>query len=82
MQYMLLIYDNENLWAEMPDGQKQSIMQDYFKFTDDIVQSGHFKAGDPLEPTHTATTLEDTPDRRTGASRCDGPPATTVPGAI
>ena len=57
MQYMLLIYDNENLWAEMPDGQKQSIMQDYFKFTDDIVQSGHFKAGDPLEPTHTATSV-------------------------
>ena len=57
MQYMLLIYEDESLWTTRTEEQKQGIMQEYFKFTDDIVQSGHFKAGDPLEPTHTATSV-------------------------
>lgn len=58
MQYLLLIYNNE---AEMaaarantPDGQ---MMKAYVDFTKDIVGSGHFKAGDALQPTRTATTV-------------------------
>ena len=52
MQYLLLIYNNE---AEMAaargttaDGE---MMSAYVDFTRDIVRTGHFKAGDALQPT-------------------------------
>ena len=56
MQYLLLIYQNE---AEMeryrsPDGK---MMEAYVEFTQDIIRTGHFKAGDALQPTRTATTV-------------------------
>jgi hypothetical protein len=33
------------------------MFQDYAAFTDGIRKSGHYKAGDPLQPTSTATTV-------------------------
>src|SRR4029078_12577349 len=36
---------------------RQQMMTDYGAFTQSIVQSGHFKAGDGLQPTTTATTV-------------------------
>ena len=52
MQYMLLIYR-----AEQPNAAEMPLMQEYMNFTQDIVKSGKFKAGDPLEPVSTATTV-------------------------
>ncbi len=49
MQYIALIYDQER---GPPDAQ---IMQEYGKFTQDIVAKGQFKAGDALQPSSTAT---------------------------
>jgi hypothetical protein len=57
MQYMLLIYDPENVWKDMPQAEAQKYMGEYMKFSQDIKDSGHFKAGDALQPTHTATTV-------------------------
>ena len=57
MQYMLLIYDDEALFARMPDNEKGAIFQDYMKFTQGIRQSGAFIAGDPLQRSTTATTV-------------------------
>src|SRR6202035_702567 len=37
--------------------ERQQMMTDYGAFTQSIVQSGHFKAGDGLQPTTTATTV-------------------------
>lgn len=55
MQYLLLIYQNE---AERPTGDAQAkLLQDYGTFTQSIVQSGNFKAGDGLQPPSTATTV-------------------------
>ena len=55
MQYLLLIYQNE---AERPTGAAQEKMfQEYGAFTQSIVQSGNFKAGDALQPPSTATTV-------------------------
>ena len=55
MQYMLLIYQNE---AQRPgEAELGKVMQEYMAFTQDIVKAGKFKAGDPLEPTNTATTV-------------------------
>jgi hypothetical protein len=57
MQYLLLIYRNEADLAKMDAAAGQKMMQDYGAFTQSIVQSGHFKAGDGLQPTSTATTV-------------------------
>jgi hypothetical protein len=57
MEYMLLIYNNEKARASMSEAQKGEIFGEYRAFTDAIVKSGHFKAGAPLQPTSTATTV-------------------------
>jgi hypothetical protein len=54
MQYLLLIYENENNRGA-PDRAK--MMEEYGKFTKSIIESGNFKAGDALQPTSTATTV-------------------------
>jgi hypothetical protein len=55
MQYILLIYDNEN--NKLPPDERGKLFQEYGAFTQGIVKSGNFKAGDPLQPTSTATTV-------------------------
>ena len=57
MQYMLLIYDEEKAWAKMSQGESGKMMEAYNGFTQDIIKSGNFKAGDALQPTQTATTV-------------------------
>ncbi|MGO9396302.1 MAG: YciI family protein [Xanthobacteraceae bacterium] len=54
MQYLLLIYENENNRGN-PDRSKT--VEEYGKFTKSIIESGNFKAGDALQPTSTATTV-------------------------
>ncbi len=57
MQYLLMIYRSEAGLAKMTDADRQKTMADYGAYTQSIVQSGHFKAGDGLQPTTTATTV-------------------------
>jgi hypothetical protein len=57
MQYLLMIYRNEAELGKMGATERQQMMTDYGAFTQSIVQSGHFKAGDGLQPTTTATTV-------------------------
>jgi hypothetical protein len=52
MQYLLLIYVNES-----EDNHSPEEYAAYGAFTQDIVQKGHFKAGDALQPVATATTV-------------------------
>lgn len=54
MQYLLLIYANENT---PPPGDQAAFLAEYSAFTQGIVQSGAFKAADRLKPTSTATTV-------------------------
>ena len=55
MQYLLLIYQNEKEW---PAGaEREKMHADYGTFTQSIIQSGAFKAGDALQGTATATTV-------------------------
>ena len=56
MQYMLLIYHNEGL--RLSPSEESQMMQEYMAFTQDIVKSGKFKAGDRLETTDSATTVQ------------------------
>jgi hypothetical protein len=57
MRYMLLIYDRETDWAALSEKQRGELFQQYMAFTDGIRKSGHYVAGDPLQPIATATTV-------------------------
>lgn len=57
MQYMLLIYDNEAEMSAKDPEEAKRFFGEYIEFTKSIVASGHFKAGDALQRTSTATTV-------------------------
>ncbi len=74
MQYALLIYGDPatDLDPESPEGQAE--FQQWFTYTQELEQSGALRAGDPLQPATTATTV-----RERGGERLvtDGPFAET-----
>ncbi len=72
MQYMLLIYQDEK--RRPSDAELAPIMKEYMAFTQDIVKSGKYKAGDRLEFTTSATTVR---VRDSKTSTVDGPFAET-----
>ena len=57
MQYLLLIYRNDAEYSKLDPAERKQLSAEYGVFTQAIVQSGHFKAGDGLQPTATATTV-------------------------
>jgi hypothetical protein len=57
MQYLLMIYQNEAESSKMDAAARQKLSGEYGAYTQSIVQSGNFKAGDGLQPTTTATTV-------------------------
>lgn len=57
MQYLLLIYQNEAELAQATAAGRAQMTEEYRSFTQSIIQSGHFKAGDALQPSSTATTI-------------------------
>ena len=74
MQYLLLIYEAEKAWDAMPEAERNQIYGEYMAFTSDIKASGHYRAGDALQPVHTATTVR---VRGGKVSTTDGPFAET-----
>ena len=74
MQYLLLIYQNEAEFGKIDAAGRQKVSAEYGAYTQSIVQSGHFKAGDGLQPTTTATTVR---VRDGKALTTDGPFAET-----
>jgi len=57
MEYMLLIYLNEEEATRLSEAEKQRIFQEFDAFTQDVIKSGHRKAGAPLEFTKSAATV-------------------------
>jgi hypothetical protein len=57
MQYLLLIYDNEKVFEDMSAAEREKFGGEYFAFTESIKKSGHFRAGDALQPVSTATSV-------------------------
>ena len=57
MQYMCLIYDNEQAWQGMSEDERNAVFGEYNAFTESIKSSGNYLAGDALQPTSTATTV-------------------------
>ena len=57
MQYLLLMSRNEAQQSQTAPADYEKLLAEYSTYTQSIVQSGHFKAGDGLQPTSTATTV-------------------------
>ena len=74
MQYLLMIYRNEAELGSMDAAARQQMSAEYGAFTQSIIQTGNFKAGDALQPTTTATTVR---VRDGKALTTDGPFAET-----
>ena len=74
MRYLCLIYEEEGKWATLSESEANAIMGEYFAFTDGIKKSGHYVAGEALQPTQTATSVR---VRQSKTSTTDGPFAET-----
>ena len=74
MQYVLLIYGNEEYWNKLSEAEVNGVMQEYNEFTKSIAQSGHLRAGNELQPIANATTVRVRDKKR---SVTDGPFAET-----
>lgn len=57
MRYILLIYGEEKRREKWSEPEKAAIFKEYREFGESIRRSGAFLAGDPLQPTSTATTV-------------------------
>jgi hypothetical protein len=57
VQYMLLIYGEENGWESLSEEERGQIFQAYGTFTKELQDSGAMVAGDALQPTQMATTV-------------------------
>ena len=75
MQYMLLIYGNEQAGMSMSPEEQEASMGEWFAYTEELASSGAMKCGDALQPTPTATTVTRGDDG--GALVTDGPFAET-----
>ena len=74
MKYMLLIYDDEQVWAKLSATEQQKLFGEYMAFTQSIRASGHYVSGAPLQPVATATSVRVRNDKQLVT---DGPFAET-----
>ena len=74
MKYLCLIYNQESQMASMSKSEADALMGEYWAFTEAIKKSGHYVAGEALQPVHTATTVR---VRNGKLSTTDGPFAET-----
>ncbi|MEM7331997.1 MAG: YciI family protein [Chloroflexota bacterium] len=58
MKYVLLIYSDESMAANMPPEMMTAFMGEYEAYTRDIMAAGVRLAGEALQPTATATTVQ------------------------
>ncbi len=57
MQYLLLIYNDEEAWAARPEAERDAIVQEYFALTGELRERDAYLGGAPLRPTDSATTV-------------------------
>ena len=75
MKYLCLIYDDESTVGDhVARSEAEAMMGEYFAFTEAIRKSGHYVAGEALQPVQTATTVR---VRNGKLSTTDGPFAET-----
>lgn len=59
MQYLLMCCFNEERWAKLPNSQRDKIMQEYGRFEQGIVKSGHYRASAQLQTISASTTVRE-----------------------
>ena len=74
MQYLLLIYEDESVAADLTADQNKAMMDRYFALSRDLRAAGSLLGGDALHPVSTATTVRVRSGR---ATTTDGPFAET-----
>jgi hypothetical protein len=57
MQYVLMIYANENGWSNLTQAQQEQGMAAYQAFTEAMTKAGVLRGSNRLRPTSTATTV-------------------------
>ena len=74
MKYLLLIYQNEQVWQGRSPEESARIFNEYMDYTRTIHRNGNYIAGEALQPVATATTVR----QRNGKTlTTDGPFAET-----
>jgi hypothetical protein len=74
MQYLLLIYDEEQIWKNFTQAESAKLHTEYVEYTKDIIASGNYVGGDALKRVETATTVR---VREGKTTTTDGPFAET-----
>jgi hypothetical protein len=59
MQYLLLIYGDEQARAELTPAEQEVNMKAWFDYDGWLTQKGYKRAGEALQPTTTATTVRE-----------------------
>jgi hypothetical protein len=57
MEYMLLIYTDEQAWARLSGEERSGIVSDYVAVSDAMRESGVWRAGAPLQATPAASSV-------------------------
>ena len=57
MQYLLLIYDEENVWSTMSESDRNAVYAEYGAYTNALQVSGALVGANQLQPTATATSV-------------------------
>lgn len=70
MRYMIAIFNDEQVWAQMEPAKMEQEMGAYFAYSQELVAAGVMVAGEELQPSPTAKTIRVT---TAGAAVKDGP---------
>ena len=57
MKYLLMIYDDEQAFAKLPEAALQKRMGEYMQFTQDLKANGQLVAAERLQPVANATSV-------------------------
>jgi hypothetical protein len=57
MQYLLLIHDDPQLWADMSDDERNTYFAEYMAYTQALIDAGVHVGGNQLQGTDTATVV-------------------------
>jgi hypothetical protein len=57
MQYLLMLYSNENAWGTMTKTQQEQGIAAYGAYTQALIEAGAMKGSNRLRPTSDATTV-------------------------
>jgi hypothetical protein len=57
MKYVLLIYDDQDVWAAMSEEESNATHAEYMAYSQELAKAGAMVGGDALQSTATATTV-------------------------